>query len=194
MEDVSQWFTCAFGPRTPQVWAAGVHLHTHCFLWLVCSWPSMSTGFTSSDSTKCRSKADQKQHFWSRVGNPCLRSADCMHCLLPSYTRDLSIHGFGYPLGPCSWCPTDPKNSWTSGGVRSSMQTIDCMGVDPPTPTVQGSTVHECIHGDFQPFPSHGTHKLITKILWHTKKVFFCQSENKIGIILIHSHQMAVVL
>ena len=74
------------------------------------------------------------------------------------------------------------------------MQTIDCMGVDPPTPTVQGSTVHECIHGDFQPFPSHGTHKLITKILRHTKKVFFCQSENKIGIILIHSHQMAIVL
>ena len=27
---------------------------------------------------------------------------------------------------------------------------------------------------DFQPFSSHGTHKLITKIPWHTKKQFFC--------------------
>ena len=31
---------------------------------------------------------------------------------------------------------------------------------------------------DFQPFPSHGTHKLIMKILWHTKKVFFANLTN----------------
>ena len=47
---------------------------------------------------------------------------------------------------------------------------------------------------DFQPFSSHGTHKLITKILWHTKKYIFCQSDKKIGIILIHSHWTAVVV
>ena len=53
-----------------------------------------------------------------------------------------------------------------------------------------------CLCGsDFQPFSSHGTRKLITKVLWHTKTyVFYCPSEKKIGIILIHSHQMAIVV
>ena len=32
---------------------------------------------------------------------------------------------------------------------------------------------------DFQPFPSHATHKLMTKILGHTKKYRFCPSGNK---------------
>ena len=32
---------------------------------------------------------------------------------------------------------------------------------------------------DFQPFSSHGTHKLITKILWHTKKYIFCWFDKK---------------
>ena len=42
---------------------------------------------------------------------------------------------------------------------------------------------------DFQPFPSLGAHKLITKILWHTKKygIFFADL-TKIGMILIHLH------
>ena len=35
-------------------------------------------------------------------------------------------------------------------------------------------------------------HKLFTKVLQHTKKDF-CQSDDKIGIILIHSHQVAIV-
>ena len=45
----------------------------------------------------------------------------------------------------------------------------------------------------FQLFSSHGTHKLITKILQHTKKYIFHRSDKKIGIILIHSLQMVIV-
>ena len=48
---------------------------------------------------------------------------------------------------------------------------------------------------DFQPFSSHGTHKLITKILRHTKiDIFFADLTKKIGIIFIHSQQTAIVL
>ena len=41
---------------------------------------------------------------------------------------------------------------------------------------------------DFLPFSSHSTHKLITKILQHTKTYAFYQSDKKIEIILIHSY------
>ena len=45
---------------------------------------------------------------------------------------------------------------------------------------------------------SRGTHKLITKILWHTKKIYcnflFSNLTKKIGVILISSHGMAVVV
>ena len=37
-------------------------------------------------------------------------------------------------------------------------------------------------------------HKLMTRILQHTKKYIFCQSDKKIGIILINSHLMAIVV
>ena len=47
---------------------------------------------------------------------------------------------------------------------------------------------------DFQPFSSHSTHKLITKILRHNKKYIFCQSHRTIGVISIHSHQTAIVV
>ena len=50
---------------------------------------------------------------------------------------------------------------------------------------------------DFQPFSSHGTHKLITKILQHTKKhiIFFASLiKKKIGMILIHSPGTAIVM
>ena len=47
---------------------------------------------------------------------------------------------------------------------------------------------------DFQPFPRNGTHKLITKILKHTKKYIFCRSDKNIGIILIHAHWTAAVV
>ena len=47
---------------------------------------------------------------------------------------------------------------------------------------------------DFQPFSSHGTHKLITKILWHTKNSIFADLTREIGITLIHSHQTAIVV
>ena len=40
----------------------------------------------------------------------------------------------------------------------------------------------------------HGTHKLIAKILQHTKKWPFCWSDKNISITLIHSHWMAIVL
>ena len=44
-------------------------------------------------------------------------------------------------------------------------------------------------------FPSHGTHKLITKILQHTRKYTFCRSDKKKkGIILIHSRPVAIVV
>ena len=45
---------------------------------------------------------------------------------------------------------------------------------------------------DFPPFSSRGTHKLIAKILQHTENIFFADLTKKIGIILIHSHQMAL--
>lgn len=47
----------------------------------------------------------------------------------------------------------------------------------------------------FQPFSFHGTHKPITKILQHTKKYVFADlTRKKIGLILIHSYQIAVVV
>ena len=48
---------------------------------------------------------------------------------------------------------------------------------------------------DIQHCSSHGTRKLITEILWHTRKCSFCRSaKKKIGIILTHSHQMPSML
>ena len=48
---------------------------------------------------------------------------------------------------------------------------------------------------EFQSFSSHGTHKLITKILWHTQKCVFCANLTKnIDMIFIHSHWMALVI
>ena len=47
---------------------------------------------------------------------------------------------------------------------------------------------------DFQPFLSHSTHKLITKILQDTKKYIFAHLIKEIGIILIHLRQMATVV
>ena len=45
-----------------------------------------------------------------------------------------------------------------------------------------------------QPFPFHGTRKQVTNILQHTTKYIFYQlDKKKKGIILIHSHQMAIV-
>ena len=45
----------------------------------------------------------------------------------------------------------------------------------------------------FQPSSSHGTHKLITQIMWQTKK-YFIFIWQKIGIIFTQSHQTAIVL
>ena len=49
---------------------------------------------------------------------------------------------------------------------------------------------------DFQPFSSHGTHKLLTKILQHTKKciLFFANLTKKIGVIMVHSQWIATVV
>ena len=47
----------------------------------------------------------------------------------------------------------------------------------------------------FQPFSSPDTHKLITKILQHTKNnIFFATLTKKIGTILIHSYWVAIVM
>ena len=40
-------------------------------------------------------------------------------------------------------------------------------------------TVDIPYNSDFQPVSSHGTHKLITPILRHTKKWIFCRSDKK---------------
>ena len=47
---------------------------------------------------------------------------------------------------------------------------------------------------DFQPFSSRGTHKLVTKILQHTRKcIIFAKLKEIIGTIFIDSHQAAIV-
>ena len=52
---------------------------------------------------------------------------------------------------------------------------------------------HICYSSDFQFFSSHGTHKLLK--FWSTpKKIIFAYLTKKIGIILIHSYQMASVV
>ena len=48
---------------------------------------------------------------------------------------------------------------------------------------------------DFQPFLSHGTYKLITKLLWHMKNVIsFANPMKEIAIIFIHLPQTAIVV
>ena len=46
----------------------------------------------------------------------------------------------------------------------------------------------------FSTFLSHGSHKLVIKILQLTKNVYFCWSDPKIGINLIHAPQTAIVV
>ena len=46
----------------------------------------------------------------------------------------------------------------------------------------------------FPGFSSHGTHKIVTEILQHTKNIYICADLPKIGIILIHSHWTAIVV
>ena len=41
---------------------------------------------------------------------------------------------------------------------------------------------------------SRGTRKRITKILQQAKKYIFCQSHKKLGVILIHLHQTAIIV
>lgn len=44
-------------------------------------------------------------------------------------------------------------------------------------------------------FSFHGTHKQMTKILWHTQKyVFFANLKGKKGVVLNHSHWTAIVV
>ena len=47
---------------------------------------------------------------------------------------------------------------------------------------------------NFQPFSSQGIHKLLTKILRHTEIYIFTNLTKKVVIILIHSHQTAIVV
>ena len=47
---------------------------------------------------------------------------------------------------------------------------------------------------NFQPLSFHGTHKLITKIMWHTKEYYIFYQVDKKCIILIPSPWTAIVL
>ena len=55
-------------------------------------------------------------------------------------------------------------------------------------------TVNQTWTSDFQPFSSHGTCKLTTKIMWLIKQYIFVADLTKISIILNHLHGMAIVL
>ena len=52
---------------------------------------------------------------------------------------------------------------------------------------------HVLYISNFQCFSSHGINKLATNILQNTKNIYFANL-TKIGIILIHSHQTAIVI
>ena len=57
-----------------------------------------------------------------------------------------------------------------------------------------GKSIAAAYTSDFQPFSSHGNSKLIAKMLWYTKNMlYFFANMTKIGIILIYSHQMALL-
>ena len=78
--------------------------------------------------------------------------------------------------------PTARKD--TQGAARGTHQLTG--------PPATGLASHRAVQtGDFQPFASHGPHKLITKILQHTKKYGFCQSgqENRYNW-FIHTGQL----
>lgn len=47
---------------------------------------------------------------------------------------------------------------------------------------------------NFQAFSSHGTQKLITKILQHTKNIYIFADLKKIGVLLIHLRWTASVV
>ena len=85
------------------------------------------------------------------------------------------------------FCFGDLTVLWAGGefctGVQASKTCISEEGGGRPT-----------MHSNFQLFSSHGTQKLITKILWHTPKYSFCWSDWNSGIILIYLHQMAIVV
>ena len=70
-----------------------------------------------------------------------------------------------------------------------------CIVHSPPSSGKDSQKLRMVCSRDFQPFSSHGTHKLIiTKILRHTKnRIIVFANLTKIGIILIYSQQMANV-
>ena len=52
---------------------------------------------------------------------------------------------------------------------------------------------HRLYTGDFQLFSSRDTHKLLTKILWHTQKLYFLLIWQKLGIIVIDLQKIIVI-
>ena len=54
-----------------------------------------------------------------------------------------------------------------------------------PIPGFPSPFSHVIKISDFQPFSFHGTHKLITKTLRHTKKYIFADPTQKIGMIFL---------
>lgn len=79
--------------------------------------------------------------------------------------------------------------------VCSSIQQvfIEYLFFRPITQQSATSSLHS-LHQRFPTFFISCTHKLITRILWHTKIYISCWSDKKTGIMLIHSHYITIVL
>ena len=87
--------------------------------------------------------------------------------------------------------PQNPQASQMLHGLCAQQCLTDTLVLTSETAPGQLCLLRPSLQeSDFQPFSPHGTHKLITKILRHTKKciLFFANLTKKVGIILIHSH------
>lgn len=83
----------------------------------------------------------ERQYFSSTVGKPQMGKTNCMHCFTPFYTKDLSIHRFGY-LGtnPHGYQEMTRVKIWGSQKLYADVWL--CMSVgDPNSCIVRGLTV-----------------------------------------------------
>lgn len=119
------YFCYTVDPWTPWVWTELVNLYMEFFSRNIRS-ALASLGFTSV----IQPKMDRKQYFLSMIGNAWKWRANCMHCSMPFYMRDLIIWGFWYLQGilepvSCRY----PRTIVNLGGVKSYMQIFHCVGV-----------------------------------------------------------------
>ena len=80
---------------------------------------------------------------------------------------------------------------------QSGHNSQDQSAADDPGEAARFSRGQMLDRSDVQPFSSHGTHKLITKIQQHTPKyvIFWANlTKKKIGMILVHSQWTAMVV